>query len=592
MKKQLLSLSLSTALSTALLTTFLPTTTLQASLVATSSSNDGMGESVVVKTVNPLSVSRDIGIVFDQDTLPSDREYVIHNSILESLQSYFTMTTVEFSNKKAEFTFRPSNDGGDDELVIDLKKGQTFSRDEEEVVDSLRISLKKWVEERNSFVKKYFQYRATARDVTLLEAASSRYTGERYKLMGRSESLDTALDATYTRVMSQIVNQTVKNALRAMPPITEDFKTRRDGLWIALAAATLPEDQRSDEITSTVKGNTLKQTAFEAVYRGLILSNEVFSALIANLTSKVHGLPYSPNRDYQNLLGAEAVLAMRTSQLSLVDPDAVTALFEKNAQALTFEQKTFAESKIRNERDHRLLATNLVPRKLLRAQDRLLAKVALTDDEADAYGNAGSDADKKKAIVATAKARILEEARAKARTTSGVPELTDTEADNWNYYKEPGYEAKQANVVALAKVRVLKEAEAEAAALELKRTQAREASGLKLTDAEADAYAAAEVSGQPAIVATAKARIEKEEVELAALRKQAQQEEEARLAKEASDLAEKRTALRGKLGIVGLTDEDLDNVMAAAGDVAKTAIVDAALKRLLAEEAATSSKAE
>lgn len=238
---------------------------------------------------------------------------------------------------------------------------------------------------------------------------------------------------------------------------------------------------------------------------------------------------------------------MAMYQRFLVDPDAVNDLFALNANALVVEQKAFAESAIRNERSHKLLATDLVPVELLRAQDRKLAGVEFTDDEADAYGDAGGDHDKKAAIVERAKARILKEGRDAARHATGVAELTDREADDWNYYDARKNQYKKDQVVETAKARLLHIEEEKAAALLLQRTQAREAAEVAFTDEEADNYASAEVDDKPGIVKLAKVRILKEAEDLATARSNARQEAEVELTDEEADLyiaGEKEAALK------------------------------------------------
>lgn len=380
-------------------------------------------------------------------------------------------------------------------------------------------------------------------------------------MLGRPEALDTALDGTCVRTMNQIIGQTQKDALGSTPLISSDFDTDRDGLWIALAAATLHPDDYSVEVNSTVDGNRLKQLAFEGTHDGLIFTNEEFSSLIGNLCSGDHQLPTSDNKAYQSLVGAEAVLAMAMYQRFLVDPDAVNDLFALNADALVVEQKAFAESAIRNERSHKLLATDLVPVELLRAQDRKLAGVEFTDDEADAYGDAGGDHDKKAAIVERAKARILKEGRDAARHATGVAELTDREADDWNYYDARKNQYKKDQVVETAKARLLHIEEEKAAALLLQRTQARETAEVAFTDEEADNYIKAEVDDKPGIVELAKARI----------------------AQELEDLDNLRKATRLELKIKDLSDEDIDLYIATEGIEEKKEVLKIDLERIVAK---------
>jgi len=563
MKKQLLNLSLSTALSTALLTTFLPTTNLQASNVPSSSGGIILEDSVIAK--NSLLVPSHVGIAIDKTTLPSNDQYVIHSHTADTLAEYFTTTVVYFENEQAYFTYLPKTDEEGGELKYELKAGKNFSSSERLVIQALVKPLETWVAMRNDFIKRYFQYRADARDATLLGAVNQRYA-KRAISMNRAEPLDTALDGTYGRVMSQILGQTLKDALGALPPITTDFDMERDGLWISLAAATLPEESYSIEVASTVDGNRLKQLAFEGTHAGLIFTNEEFASLISNLCSKEHQLPRSPDESYQNLLGAEAVLAMVMYQRYLVDPEAVDSLFALNAEALKGEQQVFAESAIRNERSHRLLATDLVPVDMLRAQDRLLAKVDFTDEEADAYGNAGNDRDEKALIVASAKARILKEGRDAARFACGVQGLTDTEADNWNYYDERKNQVQKDRIVDLAKTRLAHIEEEKAAALLLKRSQAREAGGVEFTDEEADAYGNADsLDVKAEIVEQAKAR----------------------LVQEAEEFARLRQETRETLNIKDLTDGDIELYLATEGDEARKLVLKTALERIIAETQAS-----
>ncbi|HBN22820.1 MAG TPA: hypothetical protein DD412_06245 [Holosporales bacterium] len=560
MKKQLLNLSLSTALSTALLTTFLPTTTLQASNASSSDVGLVVEEDVVVEKVvakvNPFLVTSHVGIAIDETTLPSSDQYVIHSDILSALEKHLTLTVVYFENDQAYFNYDLATEDEEAELRYDLKAGKSLSQSEERVIAALVKPLELWVARRNDFIKRYFQYRTDARDVTLLKAVNGRYNSRKLSF-GRPEALDTALDGTCVRTMNQIIRQTKKDALRSIPLIASDFDTKRDKLWIALAAATLHPDDYSDEVSSGVEENALKQLAFEGTHDGLIFTNEDFASLIANLTSADHQLPTSPNTTYQSLVGAEAILAMAMYQRSLVNPDSVDELFSLNAKALLVEQKAFAESAIRNERSHRLLATDLVPVEMLRAQDRLLAKVELTDDEADAYGDAGSDRGKKAEIIESARARILKEGRDAARETTGVPELTDKEADDWNWYKARERVSNMEGVVEAAKARLARIEKEKVDALLLKRTQARTAGGVEFTDEEADNYVNAEVEGKPGIVELAKARIVKEAETAAAA------------------LLLKRTQARDESGVV-LTDEEADLYLTGE----KEAALKAAAERL------------
>lgn len=306
MKKQLLTLSLSTALSTALLTTFLPTTSLHAS-AHTSSSSCVLDVEESAEAATSFAVHSHTGIAIDETTLPSSDQYDIHRNILTRLQKHFTQGQVQFQHGRMLFTYHPSQ--GDQEGKLTYKSVNGVSAHLTNVVSALPQSLKQWLVTRNDFVENYFADRQRARDLTILRAVNERY-GNKAISINRAEPLDTALDGTAVRTISRIIQQTKKDASRLTPPLTENFKTRRDTLWIALAATTLQEEQRGDETKTEVRGNILKQAAFQATHQGLVFSNKELSQLIANLRSNNHHLPRSPNQTYQDLLGAEAVLTM------------------------------------------------------------------------------------------------------------------------------------------------------------------------------------------------------------------------------------------------------------------------------------------
>lgn len=536
MKKQLLNLSLSTALSTTLLTTFLPTTTLQAS-------NATSSDSGIELVVEDKSVSR--------VTVHSCRST---DSFLHELRT-LRNSRFNVSTQFGCFTYNSTT-----QVLEPTEDKKKMSRVEKSKILALNKLVAGWDEKYKNFVNNFFSMREELLYLSIFQNVNAVYEDRKYSGL-RRYPLEDALDNAVSGATGRFLDDLEKNARTITPFLQEDFKAKDIALWKHLLNVTFSKDKQSVDVSTFATLHTVETSAFKAIMAKALVPNTVLEGYISN-PSTVAGLPTLENRMFESSMQHEFILASVALSRSLIDPDSFAEEAQRVSAKLLEERQKFLESGIMATRERPFIAAFYIPREMLQDYAIKQAELKLSDSEANEYISSISDSEALALIVKSAKARILKEERDAVRETTGVPELTDQEADDWNWYKARDRESDMEGVVEQAKARLVKEAKAAEAALLLQRTQAREAGEVAFTDQEADTYVKAESADKPEIIERAKARLEKE----------------------AEALDKVRNVTRIKLKIKDATDEEIDLYIAAEGDAAKKEVAKNVWKRIVAEK--------